>query len=61
MLVKKYLICLFGKCGGDFGEVCLGQMVRFIDNVIFRKFVGVFQGLLKSQFGYYFLEVYFCD
>ncbi|MEG6656895.1 peptidylprolyl isomerase, partial [Pseudomonas aeruginosa] len=38
-----------------------GQMVRSIDNAIFRKPVGVLQGPLKSQFGYHLLEVYFRD
>lgn len=43
------------------GEVRPGQMVRSIDNAIFRKPVGVLQGPLKSQFGYHLLEVYFRD
>ena len=47
--------------GGDLGEVRPGQMVRSIDNAIFRKPVGVLQGPLKSQFGYHLLEVYFRD
>lgn len=61
VLAKKYSTCPSGKRGGDLGEVRPGQMVRSIDNAIFRKPVGVLQGPLKSQFGYHLLEVYFRD
>lgn len=61
VLARKFSTCPSGKRGGDLGEVRPGQMVRSIDNAIFRKPVGVLQGPLKSQFGYHLLEVYFRD
>ena len=47
-LAKKHSTCPSGKRGGDLGEVRPGQMVRSIDNAIFRKPVGVLQGPLAA-------------
>lgn len=60
-LARKHSTCPSGKRGGDLGEVRPGQMVRSIDQVIFKKPVGVVHGPVKSQFGYHLVEVYFRD
>src|SRR5690606_25991167 len=58
-LAKKYSTCPSGKRGGDLGEVRPGQMVRVIDEVIFKKAVGEVHGPVKSQFGYHLVQVFY--
>ena len=58
-LAKKYSSCNSAKRGGDLGEIKPGQMVKSIDNVIFKKPTGRVHGPVKSQFGYHLVEVYF--
>jgi len=58
-LAKKYSSCNSAKKGGDLGEVRPGQMVKPIDNVIFKKPTNKVHGPIKSQFGYHLVEVYF--
>ncbi|MCK5335167.1 MAG: peptidylprolyl isomerase [Gammaproteobacteria bacterium] len=60
-LAKKYSTCNSAKKGGDLGEVKPGQMVKSIDNVIFKKPVNKVQGPIKSKFGYHLVVVYFRD
>ena len=60
-LAKKYSTCNSAKRGGDLGEVNPGQMVKPIDNVIFRKPIKKVHGPVKSQFGFHLVEVYFRD
>lgn len=60
-LAKKYSTCNSAKRGGDLGEVRPGQMVKPIDNVIFKKPTNKVHGPIKSQFGYHLVEVYFRD
>lgn len=60
-LVKKYFICLLGKCGGDLGEFCQGQMVLVFDKVVFFCLVLELIGLLYIQFGYYIIKVLYCN
>ena len=57
VLARKYSTCPSGKKGGDLGEVRPGQMVRVIDQVIFKKAVREIHGPIKSQFGYHLVEV----
>ena len=61
VLAKKCSICPSGKRGGDLGEVKPGQMVRVIDQVIFKKSVGDIHGPVKSKFGYHLVKVYYRD
>jgi len=58
-LAKKYSSCNSAKKGGDLGEVRPGQMVKSIDNVIFKMPTNKVHGPIKSQFGYHLVEVYF--
>lgn len=58
-LAKKYSTCNSAKKGGDLGEVRPGQMVKSIENVIFKKATKTIHGPVKSQFGYHLVEVYF--
>lgn len=58
-LAKKHSTCNSRKQGGDLGEVRPGQMVKAIDNVIFRKKELVVHGPIKTQFGFHLVEVIF--
>ncbi len=60
-LAKRYSSCNSAKKGGDLGEVRPGQMVKPIDNVIFKTPTNEVHGPVKSQFGYHLVEVYFRD
>lgn len=60
-LAKKHSTCNSAKKGGDLGEVKKGQMVKAIDNVIFKKPVNKVHGPIKSQFGFHLVKVYFRD
>ncbi len=56
---KKHSICASAKRGGDLGEVRPGQLVRSVEQVIFKKAVNKLHGPVKSQFGFHLIEVYF--
>jgi len=58
-LAKKFSTCPSAKKGGDLGEVKPGQMVKSIDNVIFKRPVNKIQGPIKSKFGFHLVIVYF--
>ena len=58
-LAKRHSRCPSGKKGGDLGEVRPGQMVRAIDQVIFKKPVREVHGPVKSQFGYHLVQVFY--
>lgn len=60
-LAKKYSSCNSAKRGGDLGEIKPGQMVKSIDNVIFKKSTNRVHGPIKSPFGFHLVEVYFRD
>lgn len=59
LLARKHSTCPSGKRGGDLGEVRPGQMVRAVDQVIFKKALGEVHGPVKSQFGYHLIQVFF--
>ena len=59
VLARKFSICPSGKRGGDLGEVRPGQMVKAIDQVIFKKALREVHGPVKSQFGYHLVQVCF--
>ncbi len=61
VLARKHSTCPSGKKGGDLGEVRPGQMVRAIDQVIFKKPLREVHGPIKSQFGYHLVQVVFRD
>ena len=59
LLARKCSTCPSGKRGGDLGEVRPGQMVRAVDQVIFKKPLREVHGPIKSQFGYHLIQVFF--
>src|SRR5690606_24446989 len=61
VLARKHSTCPSAKRGGDLGEVRPGQMVRAIDQVIFKKPVRIVHGPVKSQFGYHLVQVFYRD
>jgi peptidyl-prolyl cis-trans isomerase C len=60
-LAKKHSTCSSAKRGGDLGEIKKGQLVRSVEQVVFRKPVNKVHGPVKSQFGFHLIEVYFRD
>ncbi|KON47138.1 peptidylprolyl isomerase [Mariprofundus ferrooxydans] len=58
-LARKYSLCPSKKRGGDLGEIYPGQLVRPIENVIFKQPLLKLHGPVKSQFGYHLVIVYF--
>ena len=61
VLAKQHSICPSGKRGGDLGEGRPGQMVRGIDQVIFKKPLRVVHGPVKSKFGYHLVQTFYRD
>jgi len=61
VLARKFSTCPSGKRGGDLGEVRPGQMVKVIDQIIFKKPLREVHGPVKSQFGYHLVQVFFRD
>ncbi|KAA0693999.1 peptidylprolyl isomerase [Halopseudomonas laoshanensis] len=61
VLAKKHSTCPSKKRGGDLGEVKPGQMVRAIDQIIFKKPLKQIHGPVKTQFGYHLVQVFFRD
>lgn len=59
VLARKFSTCPSGKRGGDLGEVRPGQMVKAIDQIIFKKPLREVHGPAKSQFGYHLVQVFF--
>lgn len=59
LLARKHSLCPSGKRGGDLGEVRPGQMVRAVDQVIFRKALREVHGPVKTQFGYHLIQVFY--
>jgi peptidyl-prolyl cis-trans isomerase C len=61
VLAKKYSSCNSAKKGGDLGEVRKGQLVKSVEQVIFKKALKQVHGPVKSQFGFHLIEVYYRD
>ena len=61
VLAKKHSTCPSKKRGGDLGEVRPGQMVRAIDQIIFKKPLKVIHGPVKTQFGWHLVQVFYRD
>jgi len=60
-LAKKHSTCNSAKRGGDLGEIRKGQLVRSVEQVVFKKPVNKVHGPVKSQFGFHLVEVYYRD
>jgi peptidyl-prolyl cis-trans isomerase C len=60
-LAKKYSTCPSKKRGGDLGEVRPGQLVKSVEQVIFKKPTNKVHGPVKSKFGFHLIEVYYRD
>jgi peptidyl-prolyl cis-trans isomerase C len=58
-LARKYSTCPSKKRDGDLGEIYPGQLVKPIENVIFKKPLSKIHGPIKSRFGYHLVVVYF--
>lgn len=58
-LARKYSICPSRKRDGDLGEIYPGQLVKPIEDVVFRKPLGKVHGPVKTKFGYHLVVVYF--
>lgn len=61
VLARRHSTCPSKKRGGDLGEVRPGQMVRAIDQVIFRKPLKLVHGPVKTQFGWHLVQVFYRD
>jgi peptidyl-prolyl cis-trans isomerase C len=61
VLAKKYSSCNSAKKGGDLGEIRKGQLVKSVEQVIFKKPLKQVHGPVKSQFGFHLIEVYYRD
>ena len=60
-LAKKHSGCKSARGGGDLGEVKPGQMIKIIDQVIFKKPILTVYGPIKTQFGYHLVHVVYRD
>lgn len=58
-LARKFSTCPSKKRDGDLGEVYPGQLVKPIENIIFKKPLSKVHGPIKSRFGYHLVVVYF--
>ena len=61
VLAKKYSTCNSSKTGGDLGEIHKGQLVKPVEQVIFKKPLKQVHGPVKSQFGFHLIEIYYRD
>lgn len=60
-IAKKYSECNSSKQGGDLGEILPGQLVKPVEQVIFKKSLKTIHGPIKSKFGFHLIEIYFRD
>ena len=60
-LAKKFSTCPSKKNGGDLGEISRGQLVKVVENIVFKKPLKVIHGPIKSQFGFHIIQVYYRD
>lgn len=58
-LARKYSTCSSKKRDGDLGEVYPGQLVKPVEDVIFKNALHKVHGPIKSRFGYHLVVVYF--
>jgi peptidyl-prolyl cis-trans isomerase C len=58
-LAQKYSLCPSKKNGGDLGEIRKGDLVKPVEQVIFKQALKKVHGPVKSKFGYHLIQVYF--
>jgi peptidyl-prolyl cis-trans isomerase C len=58
-LARQHSLCPSKKKGGDLGEIRPGDLVKVVEQVIFKKALKTIHGPVKSKFGYHLIEVYF--
>ena len=56
VLAKKHSICTSAKRGGDLGEVKRGQLVKSVEQVVFKKPLKQVHGPVKSRFGFHLIQ-----
>jgi peptidyl-prolyl cis-trans isomerase C len=61
VLAKNHSTCNSSKTGGDLGEIHKGQLVKPVEQVIFKKPLKQVHGPVKSQFGFHLIEIYYRD
>jgi peptidyl-prolyl cis-trans isomerase C len=59
ILAKKHSLCPSKKRGGDLGEIRKGDLVKVVEQVIFKQALKEIHGPVKSKFGYHLIKVYF--
>ncbi|MFT6908515.1 MAG: peptidyl-prolyl cis-trans isomerase C [Oleiphilaceae bacterium] len=59
ILAKKHSLCPSKKRGGDLGEVRKGDLVKVVEQVVFKQALKEIHGPVKSKFGYHLIKVYF--
>ena len=60
-LARKFSTCPTNKSGGDLGEIFKGQLVKPVEQVIFKKPLHQVHGPTKSKFGFHLIVIYFRD
>ena len=58
-LARKFSLCPSKKRGGDLGEIFPGQLVKPVEQVIFKKELQKVHGPVKSKFGFHLVVTYF--
>jgi peptidyl-prolyl cis-trans isomerase C len=58
-LAQKHSLCPSKKRGGDLGEIRKGDLVKSVEQVIFKQALKEIHGPVKSKFGYHLIQVYF--
>ncbi|OIO73099.1 MAG: peptidylprolyl isomerase [Zetaproteobacteria bacterium CG1_02_53_45] len=58
-LASRFSLCPSKKRDGDLGEIFPGQLVKPIEDVIFKKPLLKVHGPVKTRFGYHLVAVYF--
>jgi len=56
-IAQEHSQCPSGKQGGTLGEFEPGQMVKEFDDVVFSAECGKIHGPVKTDFGYYLIEI----
>jgi peptidyl-prolyl cis-trans isomerase C len=58
-LARKHSLCPSKKRGGDLGEIFPGQLVKSVEQVIFKNELHKVHGPVKSKFGFHLIVTYF--
>jgi len=58
-LAKQYSLCPSRKQSGDLGEIFPGQLVKPVEDIVFKKALLSLHGPVKSRFGFHLIIVYF--